>query len=96
MGCVYFRQEKYDVALCHFRSAASIAPGSSVLHCYLGMTLQRQGCHEQALAKLQVSRELSWGACELLCDASVGWARARPNDVLHLRPSHDSLPAGGD
>lgn len=53
---IYFRQEKYDMAAVHFKSAASINPSSSVLHCYIAMTLHRQGLHDRALTKLQVRR----------------------------------------
>ncbi len=55
VGQIYFRQEKYDMALVHFKSAALINPLSSVLHCYLAMTLHRQGFLDRALAKVQVS-----------------------------------------
>lgn len=54
MGQIYFRQEKYDMALVHFKSAALINPLSSVLHCYLAMTLHRQGFLDRALVKVQV------------------------------------------
>ena len=59
---IYFRQEKYDMAAVHFKSAASINPASSVLHCYIAMTLHRQGLHDRALTKLQVRRcvGISW------------------------------------
>jgi Flp pilus assembly protein TadD len=60
MGCVHFSQEKYDVALCHFRSAALVHPGSSVLHCYIGMCLARQGIADKARAKLQVCSHLAY------------------------------------
>ena len=44
------------MAAVHFKSAASINPASSVLHCYIAMTLHRQGLHDRALTKLQVRR----------------------------------------
>lgn len=56
MGQLYFRQEKYDVALVHFKSAATVNPQSSVLRCYWGMALAKQGMLDGALAKLQVGR----------------------------------------
>jgi tetratricopeptide (TPR) repeat protein len=40
LGSIYFRQEKYELAEYHFRTALSINPASSVLHCYLGACLQ--------------------------------------------------------
>ena len=68
MGQIYFRQEKYDVALCHFRSAAAINPRSSVLHCYIGMALAKQGIHDKALTKLQVSTHADGCArCSIQC-----------------------------
>lgn len=36
LGTIYYRQEKYELAECHFRRALAINPASSVLHCYLG------------------------------------------------------------
>lgn len=39
LGTIYFRQEKFELAECHFRRALSINPASSVLHCYLGRFL---------------------------------------------------------
>eukprot|EP00983_Pelagomonas_calceolata_P008356 273244-Pelagomonas_calceolata.AAC.6 len=56
MGQLYFRQEKYDVALVHFKSAALVNPQSSVLRCYWGMALAKQGILGNALAKLQSHR----------------------------------------
>lgn len=39
LGSIYYRQEKYELAEHHFRTALSINPASSVLHCYLGETI---------------------------------------------------------
>lgn len=36
LGTIYYRQEKFELAECHFRRALAINPASSVLHCYLG------------------------------------------------------------
>ncbi|KAF5833591.1 hypothetical protein DUNSADRAFT_10043 [Dunaliella salina] len=58
MGQLYFRQEKYDVALVHFKSAALVNPQSSVLRCYWGMALAKQGILGNALAKLQEAVDL--------------------------------------
>ena len=41
------------MAMVHFKSAAMINPTSSVLQCYIAMSLHRQGMHDRALAKLQ-------------------------------------------
>lgn len=54
IGQIYFRQEKYREAEYHFRAAADINKRSSVLHCYTGMALHRQGLHAEALQRLQV------------------------------------------
>ncbi|KAH8052786.1 hypothetical protein JL722_9919 [Aureococcus anophagefferens] len=39
LGAIYYRQEKYELAEYHFDRALCHNPTSSVLHCYLGMTL---------------------------------------------------------
>jgi predicted Zn-dependent protease len=54
MGQLYFRQENYDLALVHFKAAAVVNPQSSVLRCYWGMALAKQGILNNALAKLEV------------------------------------------
>lgn len=54
IGQVYLRQEKWAEAHYHFRTAAAINKRSSVLHCYTGMALHRQGLHAEALQCLQV------------------------------------------
>lgn len=54
MGQLYYRQEKYDVALVHFKGAALVNPRSSVLRCYWGMALAKQNILGNALNKLQV------------------------------------------
>lgn len=61
MGQIYYRQEKYDLALCHFRSAAAVNPRSSVLRCYTGMALAKQGMNDKALARLQVGARWEGG-----------------------------------
>ena len=44
---IYYRQEKYALAEYHFQRALSMDPGSSVLHCYLGMTYHaNKRCHD--------------------------------------------------
>jgi anaphase-promoting complex subunit 3 len=52
VGQIYFRQEKYDMALVQFKSASLVNPGSSVLHCYTAMALHRQGFLDRALSKV--------------------------------------------
>jgi len=39
LGLVFWRQERFELAEYHFRRALTINPHSSVLCCYLGMTL---------------------------------------------------------
>jgi len=47
LGAIYYRQEKYELAEYHFDRALCHNPTSSVLHCYLGMTLHaNQKCHD--------------------------------------------------
>lgn len=45
LGTIYYRQEKYELAECHFRRALAINPASSVLHCYLGECGYYVGAH---------------------------------------------------
>lgn len=52
-GLVYHRQEKYEIAESHFRQAIQINPSSSVLKCFLGMTLHKLGRNDEALIILQ-------------------------------------------
>jgi anaphase-promoting complex subunit 3 len=42
LGSVYYRQEKYEMAEYHFRRALAINAVSSVLRCYLSMSLHAQ------------------------------------------------------
>lgn len=51
---MYYRQEKYPEALHNFCAASAIAPRSSVLCCYVGMSAAKQNQHQLALDKLQV------------------------------------------
>jgi predicted Zn-dependent protease len=72
IGQIYLRQEKWAEAHYHFRTAAAINKRSSVLHCYTGMALHRQGLHAEALQCLQVraSRQkscFSWFHPPLAC-----------------------------
>ncbi len=54
LGQVCYRQEKYQDALNNFRAASAIAPRSSVLCCYVGMSAAKLHQHHLALDKLQV------------------------------------------
>ncbi len=36
LGCIYYRQERYEMSEYHFRKAREINARSSVLDCYLG------------------------------------------------------------
>jgi len=54
LGQIYLRQEKYELAENHFRRALHINPSSSVLLCYLGMSLHKLGRNAEALEQLQV------------------------------------------
>lgn len=49
LGLVFYRQEKNQDALVHFKRALKINASNSVLHCYLGMVLQAQGANDAAL-----------------------------------------------
>lgn len=53
IGQIYFRQEKYDLAVHNFKKALSVNPRSAVLKCYLGMAYHKQGDAEGALRALQ-------------------------------------------
>lgn len=56
IGQIHYRQEQYVEAEQHFRRASAINRRSSVLHCYLGMTLHKQGRTAEALQRLQVPK----------------------------------------
>lgn len=53
IGQIYYRQEKYEMAINNFRHALAINPRSAVLKCYLGMAYLKQGDDEAALRALQ-------------------------------------------
>lgn len=53
LGQIYFREEKYDMALQHFRMAGAVNGASSVLRCYQGMALAKMRRYPEALALLQ-------------------------------------------
>ena len=61
LGAVFTRQERYDMAEYHFRRALQINPSSSVLRCYLGMTLHYQGVGNpsKAVKSIQVLTDAS-------------------------------------
>jgi anaphase-promoting complex subunit 3 len=51
-------QEKFDLAAYHFQRALRINPRSSVLHCYLGMTLHALRRPNDALKALADAHRL--------------------------------------
>lgn len=53
IGQIYFRQEKYELAVHNFKKALSINPRSAVLRCYLGMAYHKEGDADAALQALQ-------------------------------------------
>ncbi|GAQ84112.1 DNA-binding cell division cycle control protein [Klebsormidium nitens] len=55
LGTIYYQQEKFELAEYHFRRALSIHPGSSVLHCYLGMSLHALKRDREALQLLDAA-----------------------------------------
>ncbi|XRB00682.1 anaphase-promoting complex subunit [Pycnococcus provasolii] len=55
LGQCYLRQEKHGLAEMHFRRALEIHPRSSVLCCYLGVSLHKLYRTEEALAVLDSS-----------------------------------------
>jgi anaphase-promoting complex subunit 3 len=57
IGQIYFRQEKFDMAINNFKHALQINPRSSVLCCYLGMAYHKQGLASEALDWLQQAIE---------------------------------------
>lgn len=52
IGQIYYRQEKYEMAINNFKHALNINPRSSVLMCYLGMAYHKQSRSEEALKAL--------------------------------------------
>lgn len=59
IGIVCRRQEKFKEAEYHFRKAVEIHPISSVLHCYLGMTLADEKNYRESLQCLEKAIELN-------------------------------------
>lgn len=53
LGVIYLRQEKFQFAEHHFRRAFFINPRSSVLMCYLGMSLHSLRRNEEALEMIE-------------------------------------------
>ncbi|KAF2073370.1 hypothetical protein CYY_005315 [Polysphondylium violaceum] len=58
IGLIHYRQEKYELAEYYFRKALSINGNSSVLYCYLGMTMQARSKQLEALEALKKSIKL--------------------------------------
>jgi anaphase-promoting complex subunit 3 len=58
LGNLYLRQEKYSMAVYHFRRAISIHPSNSTLHCYLGMTFYASKAFPAALRAFRDAEEL--------------------------------------
>eukprot|EP01036_Dinobryon_divergens_P023847 gene23847-32234_t len=54
LGTIFFRQERFELSEYHFRRAIQINPNSSVLHCYLAMTLHAQGSTAKTAEALEV------------------------------------------
>lgn len=52
IGQIYYRQEKYEMAINNFKHALNINPRSSVLMCYLGMAHHKQGRSNESLKAL--------------------------------------------
>ena len=52
IGQIYYRQEKYDMAIFNFKHALDINPRSAVLKCYLGMAYHKQNNTEAAMRAL--------------------------------------------
>lgn len=55
LGTIYYQQEKFELAEVHFRRALAIHPRSSVLHCYLGMSLHALHRDAEALQLLDAA-----------------------------------------
>jgi tetratricopeptide (TPR) repeat protein len=52
IGQIYYRQEKYEMAINNFRHALNINASSAVLMCYLGMAYHKQGRISEAMSAL--------------------------------------------
>ena len=54
LGSIFYRQEKYEMAEYHFRRALNINAASSVLRCYLSMSLHAQSNEGKSIEALDV------------------------------------------
>lgn len=80
LGSIFFRQERVELATYHFRRAMQINPASSVLHCYLAMSLHAQGTSVKTDEALVVLSQ----ACE----------RDAKNPQLHFQRAHILVAIG--
>jgi anaphase-promoting complex subunit 3 len=53
IGQIYYRQEKYEMAINNFKHALAINPRSAVLMCYVGMAYLKQGDTNSAMKALR-------------------------------------------
>ena len=94
MGHIYYRQEKYGMAEYHFRRAQGINDRSSVLRCYLGMSLHKLKRNAEALQVL--SEAIAMDPRNPLARferANVLQADGKLEDALmELRALHDVIP----
>lgn len=59
LGSIYYRQERFEMSEYHFRKAREINARSSVLDCYLGMSLNAQGTTSKIREALEVLTDAS-------------------------------------
>ena len=84
LGCIYHRQEKYDLAEYHFERACQIHPSSSILRCNWGISQHANGKAYQALETLSEASRLD------PCNAQARFQRATIYSALH-RPQEAAL-----
>lgn len=94
LGAIFFRQEQYDLAEYHFKRALSIHPGSSVLHCHLGMAQHAAGRPNDALKTLAGAFSIDPSNTQARFQkANVWMSMDRPEEALsELKKVRDAAP----
>jgi anaphase-promoting complex subunit 3 len=94
LGCIYHRQEKYDLAEYHFERACQIHPTSSILRCNWGISQHANGKAYQALETLSEASRLDPGNPQARFQrATIYSALHRPQEAaLELEKVRDAAP----
>lgn len=94
LGCIYHRQEKYDLAEYHFERACQIHPSSSILRCNWGISQHANGKAYQALETLSEASRLDPSNPQARFQrATIYSALHRPHEAaMELEKVRDAAP----